>query len=94
MNTVGTLLLRAESNGGFQLDDGGFALLQASFSNSVGDGGQITVSTLDLLSNRQQSTVYTPVPVLNGEDLPPVRHEARSDVLSESDRSVSINRNI
>lgn len=46
MNTMSTLLLRAETNGGFQLDDGGLVLFNTSFGNGVGDRGQITVSGL------------------------------------------------
>jgi hypothetical protein len=48
MNTVGTLLFRAETNRGFQSDDSGFALFGTSFSNSVVDGSQIPVSMLNL----------------------------------------------
>lgn len=42
VNTMSSLLLGPKSDGGLQADDGGFALLQAGFSDGVGDRGKIT----------------------------------------------------
>lgn len=87
------LELGTKSNGSCQADDGGLALLLTGLSNGIMNSFEVAVEILSLEKTEARDDIL-PVTICDVQDLPAVRLESLVDILSESNSSVSVDRDI